>query len=89
MTFPLTIYAQFETEEDRKKFFDSHVAPFAGMSKPVFSHSIEDESMYRDISDDLLAALKEFHMHYGHSSPMLDKAWNMASDAIAKAENIK
>lgn len=35
---------------------------------------------------DLLAALKEFHMHYGHNSPMLDKAWNMACDAIAKAE---
>jgi hypothetical protein len=51
MKYPLTVHAKFDTEEDRNDFFEKHVAPFSGPNKPVYSHSIEDESMYRDIVD--------------------------------------
>lgn len=60
MSEVVSIYARFDTEEDREDWFDFHILPETSPSGgPVFSWSDEDESGYRDLITELVGALEE------------------------------
>jgi len=44
----LSIYAQFNSEAELTQWYNDNIAQHAGYGKPVFSWSMDDESIYRD-----------------------------------------
>jgi hypothetical protein len=55
----LSMYAVFNSNAERQKFFDENIRPFAGVEKPIFSVSRENESCSTQELLELKVCLKE------------------------------